>query len=249
MVYPKEFSPILFIFLVAVCAYLLLTGKLTGTGFVGSILVSALAVAVIHNLDVVQRFTFKGGNVEATADFERIKQEVYAKATEVQHLAEQVAGMIAESVATSNRYGGSGDPDPVAQLVRYRDNLRKTLIDIGVAKDRREELLAPFAQWIPFDLRSEIIMVADATEQQKKATPLQRNELQQELKAALDSQPPLDGLDRATKLLNQHGLIPRPGTGLEPLPNVPHGRSTAALPARIAHVRKITTFRTDFGSQ
>src|SRR5713226_3871233 len=112
MPYPKEFSPVLFILLVAVCAYLLITGKLSGTNFVGSILVSALAVVVIQNADVIQRLTFKSGNVEATADFERIKQEVYAKATEVQHLAEQVAGMIAESVATSNRFGGSGDPDP-----------------------------------------------------------------------------------------------------------------------------------------
>jgi hypothetical protein len=146
---------------------------------------------------------------EATADFERIKQiknEVYAKATEVQHLAEQVAGMIAESVATSNRYGGSGDPDPVAQEVRYRDKLRQTLVDMGVPQARRDELLAPFAQWVPFDLRSEIIMVADAAEQQKKATPQQRNELQKELKEALESPPPLDGLDRATKMLRRRGI-------------------------------------------
>jgi hypothetical protein len=206
MGYPKEFSPILFILLVAVCAYLLVTGKLSGTSFALSIFFSVVAVAVIHNLDVMQCLTVKSGNVEATADFERIKKDVYAKATEVQHLAEQVAGMIAESVGTSNRFGGSGDPDPVAQEVRYRDRLRQTLIDMGVTKERRDELLAPFAHWVPFDLKAEIVMVADMAEQQKGAKPQERNELQQELKTALDSQPPLLGLDRVEKLLRQRGL-------------------------------------------
>jgi hypothetical protein len=205
MMYPKEFSPVLLILLIATFIYVFLTGKLSNGGLVGTLLFSVVAVAVIHNLDYLQRFTVKGGGMEATADFEQIKKDVYAKAEEVRLLAERVAGMIAESVATSNRFGGSGDPDPVLQEVRYRDNLRKTLIDMGVAKDRREELLAPFAQWIPFDLRAEIMIVADAAER-KGATPQQRNELQQKLKTALESQPPLEGLDRAKKLLGERGL-------------------------------------------
>ena len=203
MAYPKEFSPVLFILLFAVCAYLLVTGKLTTASFAGSIFASVLAVAVIHNLDVLQRFTVKGGGVEATADFEKIRKDVYAKAEEVRLLAERVAGMIAESVATSNRYGGSGDPDPVAQEVRYRDNLRQTLIDMGVGKDRKEELLAPFTQWIPFDLRGEIMAAVDLG---KGAKPQDINELQQELKKTLESQPPIEGLDRAVKLLQGRGL-------------------------------------------
>lgn len=206
MAYPREFSVVLFILLIAVCAYLLLMGKLSSSSFVASILVSALAVAVIHNLDVVQRLSFKGGKVEATADFERIRQSIYAKAEEVRQLAEQIAGMIAESVATSNRFGGSGDPDPIAQEGRYRDKLNQTLIDMGTPKERREQILAPFAQWIPFDLRDEILRTVSGLTSTKGMTPDQRTDIYNKFQQNLESQPPIDGLNRAVKLLQEHGL-------------------------------------------
>lgn len=206
MAYPREFSVVLFILLVAVCAYLLLIGKLSGASFVWSILVCAAAVAVMHNLDVVQRLQLKGGTMEATAEFERIRNDIYAKAGEVRRLAEQVAGMIAESVATSNRFGGSGDPDPILQLARYRENLRKTLSDMGTSKERSEEILQPFARWIPFDLRSAILQTALDLERQKKMTGAQMNQFSAKLAKILDGQPPLDALDRGVEFLHEAGL-------------------------------------------
>jgi hypothetical protein len=204
--YPKEFSVVLFILLFAICVYLLLSGKLTPSSFVCSIFVSALAVAVIHNLDVVQRLTLKGGTVEATADFERIRQQVYAKAEEVQQLAEQIAGMIAESVATSNRYGGSGDPDPIAQEARYRDKLNQTLTDMGTPQQRRTEILAPFAQWIPFDLRSAILQTVTELLRKKGMAGTQMNEFGARLQKLLEGQPPLKALDQAVTFLREEGV-------------------------------------------
>jgi hypothetical protein len=204
--YPREFSVILFILLVAVCAYLLLVGKLSGASFVSSIFVCAAAVAVMHNLDVVQRLQLKGGKMEATAEFERIRNEVYAKAEEVRHLAEQVAGMIAESVATSNRWGGSGDPDPILQLARYRENLRKTLSDMGTTKERSDEILQPFAKWIPFDLRSAILGSALDLERQKGMSGVQMNEFSAKLSKILEGQPPLEALGRGVDFLHGAGL-------------------------------------------
>lgn len=201
----------LFILLVATCAYLLLIGKLSGAAFVSSLFVSALAVAVVHNLDVIQRLQLKGANIEATADFERIRKDIYAKAEEVRHLTESVAGMIAESVATSNRYGGSGDPDPIAQEVRFRDKIRQTLTDGGTPKERREELLSPFAKWIPFDLRSAILQRSLDLYRQKgmagqQVTGQQMNEFTAKLQATLEAGQPIEGLNHAEQMIHRAGL-------------------------------------------
>ena len=45
MAYPREFSVVLFLFLVLLSAYFLLLGRLGTPGFVGSVIASAFAVA------------------------------------------------------------------------------------------------------------------------------------------------------------------------------------------------------------
>jgi hypothetical protein len=204
--YPKEFSVVLFLLLVALCAYLLCAGKMTGQVFIWSLLFCSFSVAVIHNLEVVQRLQFKGGNVEATADFQRIRNEVYAKAEQVQQMTESVAGLIAENVTTSNRYGGSGDPDPIAQELRYREKLRQTLISSGTPKQRQDELLAPFAKWIPFDLRNAILQSVFEQESKRGATPKELNALQAKLQSTLEETPPLAGLESAERIMHDHGI-------------------------------------------
>jgi hypothetical protein len=204
--YPKEFSVILLILLVGICSYLLILGKLSGRSFVFSLFVCAAIVAIMHNLDVLQRVAFKGAGMEGSVELQQIRSDVYAKADEVHRLGEQVAGMIAESVATSNRFGGSGDPDPVGQEVRYRDNLNQTLKEMGTTKERREEILAPFAKWVPFDLRSAILQTALDLQRQKSRTGTQMNEFSARLKTVLEGQPPIEALDRAVRLLHDAGL-------------------------------------------
>ena len=121
-------------------------------------------------------------------------------------MTESVAGLIAESVATSNRYGGSGDPDPIAQEFRYREQLRLTLTKSGTTKARIEELLAPFATWIPFDLRNAILQSVFDLQREKGATSQESNALQSSLEAALRTTPPLDGLQRAREIIQEKGL-------------------------------------------
>ncbi len=218
--YAEEFSVILFLLLVALCAYLLCAGKLNGQTFAWSILLCAFSVAVIHNLDVIQKLQFKGGHIEATAEFERIRNEVFAKADQVQHMTEAVAGLIAENVATSNRYGGSGDPDPLAQLFRYRQQLRETLTASGTSPDRQAVLLEPFAKWIPFDLKGAISQSIGDIDTKRRLTSAEYNAHQAEISAALNETPPLRGLDDAVKLLQQHDL-----TSLELTRNLERYRS------------------------
>ena len=121
-------------------------------------------------------------------------------------MTESVAGLIAESVATSNRYGGSGDPDPIAQEFRYREKLRQTLTASKTSKEKIDEILAPFAQWIPFDLRSSILQATLNAELKKGVVPKETNAFQSRLQTALEISPPLEGLDRATQILHEAGL-------------------------------------------
>jgi hypothetical protein len=206
MTYPKEFSVVLYILLIGLCAYLLCVGKISGRAFVFSLFLSAASVALMHNLDVVQRLSVKGQGVEATAEFQRIRDEVYAKESAVQQMTEAVAGLIAESVTTSSRFGGSGDPDPIAQKGRYRDKIRQTLIDAKTPKDRIDQILAPFAYWIPLDLRIDIQTSASQLIGMKGMTPQQRNEFGSKLDSALDTKPPIAGLNAAEKFIHDEGL-------------------------------------------
>jgi hypothetical protein len=206
MAYPREFSIVLYILLIGLCAYLLCVGKLSGRAFVFSLLLSAFAVAIMHNLDVLQRLSVKGQGVEAIAEFERIRQDVYAKESAVRQMTESVAGLIAENVTTSNRYGGSGDPDPIAQEARYREKIRQTLVDAGTPKDRIDQILAPFSKWIPFDLQNAILMSASESTGKKGMTPQQRNEFNAKLESDLHAEPPLAGLNSAEKVIHEAGL-------------------------------------------
>jgi hypothetical protein len=204
--YPKEFSIVLYILLVGICAYLLCAGRISGKAFVGSLVLSAFAVALLHNLDVLQRFSVKGNGVEAIAEFEQIRKDVYAKAESVRQMTEAIADLIAENVTTSNRFGGSGDPDPIDQEIRYRDKLRKTLTDGGTSTDRINQILAPFDQWIPFDLRSALATSVIMSAQKKGWKPQQLNEFSKELSLLLEKEPHLASLDQAEQKIHNADL-------------------------------------------
>jgi hypothetical protein len=204
--YPKDFSIVLYLLLVAICAYLLCTGKLTGRSFVSSLLVSALAVAILHNLDALQRLAYKGPGWEATAEFERVKREVYAKADAVRQMTEGIGSLLAYQVATAGRYGGDPHPDHVSQLIESRDKLRDTLIDAGTSKERIEQILAPFAQWIPFDLRSELTTSAQTAAQKNHWEITRMNQFLKDLSALLNKEPYLASLSEAEHRIHDAGL-------------------------------------------
>jgi hypothetical protein len=204
--YPKDFSVVLFLLLVGICAYLLCVGRLSGRLFVTSLIVAAFAVVLLQNADVLQRFSLKGQGMEATAEFERIKQDIYAKADAVRQMTEAVAGLIAEDVTTSNRYGGSGDPDPISQTIRYRDRLRQTLTDAGTPPDRIKQLLAPFEHWIPFDLRNALLTSVQAAARQRNWDFAKSNEFGNELSGLLNKEPYPASLSEAERKIHDAGL-------------------------------------------
>jgi hypothetical protein len=204
--YPKEFSIVLYLLLVAICAYLLCAGKLTSRDFMWSLLLTAFAVAVLHNLDTLRRLVYKGPGGEATAEFEQIKKDVYAKADAVRQMTEAVAGLIAEEVATAGRFGGTVEPDPVAHLIQSRDKLHRTLANVGTPEDHIKQLLAPFEQWIPFDLRNALITSAQTAAQQKGWKPQQLNEFGQELSSLLQREPHLVSLNQAERRIHDADL-------------------------------------------
>lgn len=204
--YPKDFSVVLYLLLIGICAYFLCIGKISGRGFATSLLLCAFAVAILHNLDVIQRLSVKSRGMEATAEFEQIRRDIYAKADSVRQMTEDVAGMIAENVTTSNRYGGSGDPDPIAQQIRYRDKLRQTLKDAGTSEDRTKQLLAPFDRWIPYDLRSAIQYSVLATSQKKGWPAQESNQFQKDLESLLNEEPYMASLGKAEGKIHEAGL-------------------------------------------
>jgi len=204
--YPKDFSVVLFLLLVGICAYLLCVGRLSGRLFVTSLIVAAVAVVLLQNSDVLQRFSLKGQGMEATAEFERIRQDVYAKADAVRQMTEAVAGLMAEEVATAGRFGGRVEPDPVAHLIQSRDQLHRTLANAGTPEDHIKQLLAPFAQWIPFDLRNALISSVQTAAQQKGWKPQQLNDFSTELSSLLNKEPHEASLSAAEHKIREASL-------------------------------------------
>ncbi len=194
----------LYILLVGLCSYLLCLGKLSGRAYVWSIIVSAAAVAILHNLDVIQRISVKGQGIEAMADFTRIQKDIYAKADQVQQMTEAVAEMLADTATSQGRYGGSSDN--AYQEVQYRDKLTKTLLAAGTPKDRIDKILASFAQWIPFDLQSDISQSVLDAAQKKGMTAKEFNDLSARLSETLRKEPLLQSLDTTAAMIHKEGL-------------------------------------------
>jgi hypothetical protein len=84
--------------------------------------------------------------------------------------------------------------------------LRQTLTSAGTPKQRQDELLAPFAKWIPFDLRNAILQSVLEEEKKKGIAPKESNALQAELQTALEEPVPLIGLERAERIIHDRGI-------------------------------------------
>ncbi|MGA7523478.1 MAG: hypothetical protein WBW84_13555 [Acidobacteriaceae bacterium] len=204
MGYPKEFSIVLYILLVGLCSYLLCLGKLSGRAFIWSIIASAIAVALLHNLDVIQRISVKGQGIEAMADFQRIQKDIYAKADQVEQMTEAVAEMLADTATSQGRYGGSSDN--AYREAQYRDKLTKTLVAAGTPKDRIDRILVSFAQWIPFDLQGHISQSVLEAGRKKGMSSQQMNDLSARLSKTLSTHPLLANLDAAEAMIKEEGL-------------------------------------------
>jgi len=133
----------LFASLISTCGFFVWVGRLSGTEFVFSILLSGLAAIGLHNVDSVRHFALKGAGIEATLAIEKIRDDLYAKAEEVHRLAEEFAGMLAERAAGANRLVGD---DLDTKLITYRERLKQTLDRLGTSKARQLEIVQPITK-------------------------------------------------------------------------------------------------------
>jgi len=197
----RAISIALFVALIGLCFFLFAQGRLTPPSFVLAILVCALAVLLLHNLDVIQRLNFKGYGLETTMEMREIQKQVYAKVDEVKRMGEDIASMIARIVAQGNRIVGEDFPE---RLLGQRESLRQALATLGTDLDRREELVAPITNIVAHDLRHYVVCEVAALAARMQLTG--RDALVTEIDKTLKESQPLCGLDAALGNLEARGL-------------------------------------------
>ena len=149
-----NFSIVIFLFLVVLGACFMVAGRVGTSGFCAVILTSAVAVAIIHNLDSLTRLGLKSGSAEATLEVTRqLRDEVFAKAVQVQRQAEQAAAISAWVVSITNRFVGESFQE---QLLERRDELRAMLADLDVPPERQRTIVMPITKAVANDYRVQI---------------------------------------------------------------------------------------------
>ncbi|MGH7146956.1 MAG: hypothetical protein ACREIJ_03540 [Nitrospiraceae bacterium] len=204
MPYPKEFSVVLFILLIALLAYLLMIGKLTPWSFMGGLLLSAIVVGVMHNLDVLSRLVVRGGGYEASVEMRQLRDDVFAKAKEVQRLAEQVTSMIAWGIANTGRFVGD---DFQAQLLVQREELRRMLKDLKVSEERSAQLVLPITTAVANDYRHDLLRQAwQAIVDSAPGTDEQRKTKLHEIEQVLNQADQLAALEQLEKIIAEKNI-------------------------------------------
>ena len=106
-------SIVIFSLLVAIGVHFTAKGLFGAAGFCGVIGTAAFAVAIIQNIDTFTNLGLKAAGVDVSVEVARVRDEIFAKAEEVQQLTEQSAAISAWVVSTANRLvGESGTATP-----------------------------------------------------------------------------------------------------------------------------------------
>jgi hypothetical protein len=144
--YPREFSIVLYLLLVALFAYLLLVGRLGDRTFIFGLMAAALAVAILHNADMLGRLALgtTGGHPANTV-------ERAVDAGDLQRLGEHVAALAASAVAHDNRWTGS---DYHRSLLKQADEISQLLSELGTPPERIAETVRPILQTVERDYRT-----------------------------------------------------------------------------------------------
>lgn len=145
--YPREFSIVLFLLLVALFAYLLLVGKLGDRSFIFGLMAAALAVAILHNADMLGRLVLGPPSIAHT-----VRQvEPRVDPADLQRLGEHVAALAASAVAHENRWTGS---DYHRSLLKQADEITQLLAELGTPPERIAETVRPIMQTVERDYRT-----------------------------------------------------------------------------------------------
>ena len=199
-----NFSIVIFLFLVVLGACFMVAGRIT-SGFCAVILTSAVAVAIIHNLDSLTRLGLKSGSAEATLEVTRqLRDEVFAKAVQVQRQAEQAAAISAWVVSITNRLVGESFQE---QLLERRDELRAMLADLDVPPERQRTIVMPITKAVANDYRVQIRSeVQRAVVEAISGTEQQVDAIIQEVMAPLENSDRQTGLLELRRHAEQHNL-------------------------------------------
>ena len=146
--YPREFSIVLYLLLVALFAYLLLVGKLGDRTFIAGLMAAALAVAVLHNAEMLGRLVL-GPPLDVA------QQAAPARPgndpADLQRLGEHVAALAASAVAHENRWTGS---DYHRSLLEQADEIAQLLAELGTPRERVLDTVRPILQTVERDYRT-----------------------------------------------------------------------------------------------
>jgi len=194
--YPREFSIVLYLLLVALFAYLLLMGKLGDRTFIAGLMVAALAVAVLHNAEMLGRVVLGPAlDVGQTAPAPRPNPA----AADLQRLGEQVAALAASAVAHENRWTGS---DYHRSLLEQADEIAQLLSELGTPRERILDTVRPILQTVERDYRTAFAhAVAVALSRSGKAAI---REVSAERVREEVAQP--GGVDRVRRFLQEQGI-------------------------------------------
>ena len=196
---------VIFFVLVAIGTHFIAKGRYVAAGFCSVIVSAAVTVTILQNIDTFTSLVFTTGplSVEAVREVARVRDEIFAKAEEVQQLAEQSAAISAWVVSTANRLVGESFQE---QLLQRRDELLAMLVDLDVAQERQIAIVMPITRAVANDYRRNVLSearhaVVDAisgTEQQVDAI--------REVEALLENPDQQTGLLELRRYAEQHNL-------------------------------------------
>ena len=194
--YPREFSIVLYLMLVALFAYLLLVGKLGDRTFLFGLMAAALAVAILQNAEALGRLalgppeslTPPGSEVQARPEHR-----------DLQRMGEHVAALAASAVAHDNRWTGS---DYHRSLLEQADEIAQLLSELGTPPERIAETLRPIMQTVDRDYRTALAHAA-AVALARAGKSRDREPFAERLRDEL-ARP--GGLEHVKQQLREHGI-------------------------------------------
>lgn len=192
--YPREFSIVLYLLLVALFAYLLLVGRLGDRTFLFGLMAAALAVAILHNADMLGRLALGTPAGHPANTVERA-----VDAGDLQRLGEHVAALAASAVAHDNRWTGS---DYHRSLLKQADEISQLLSELGTPPERIAETVRPILQTVERDYRTALAhAVAVALSKAGKA-----GDREPFAERVRDEVAQAGGIDRVRGWLREHGI-------------------------------------------
>lgn len=210
---PKEAGVILFLIVLGLIAYLLVTRHIGSAVFTVLFVVSVVALVLLIRIDDIKRIFVDVKAGQFAADLEQVRKDIYAKVEAVQRLGEIVAATSALQLSKLGRYGGAPN---LERLQAERKRFAEMLRDLGTDPQRSDEILRPLDVIMTFDLaggvteavRIEIANRRGPAKDGDAIAALNReiDEVQRLVRAALLEAPAAEAPGRAEQVLREKGL-------------------------------------------